>query len=618
MTIRTRIGAAAVFATGIAIAGGCNDAVDVGTRTSALGGGVPSQLRGYDLGPPFPAGFRDSGLVNGYAEGEWVPFVAIMEGKKLDDADKLAGVVGDGRFGAAIIVPTYSPRHDANSISDLQTTGTYGQGALTPIPDPFDDRWLHDNGYAPFVLGAYADTGDVDLAPVLDVAAQRSGPRRFGGDVGSVSVPISFGAPTSATRVELRFAVRLAPRSLAPIQPGGQAFPGTTAGTAKGAADFFPGPGPIFVGYEVDTPTGIATVPIRVERHTCESDEECLPGETCGDDHTCSEPCTDDSSCPSDQVCEDGECQPPPPPCVEQADCDGNLTCVGGYCVPDCPPGGETTGGDPIVCNPGTGEPPCVQDNQCNDNNVCEDGVCQPCEHPCDVSCRSGLVCRNGSCEEPPAEPCHGNQCPTQTACTTQYDCAGGELCTEGVCTPGGGNVETCATDGDCASGSCIGNVCATSPVERETCTVSTVCAAGHDCINGLCTRRPGICELDGDCATGESCLSGWCGRACGGESDCETSETCSLGRCVDACTTVSTCALGTACIAGGCIPELAFIGHPGGDQSLWDVGFDETEGSGGCSTTSSSQTGTLLLLAMALMLRRRPTRPSRRFRTGS
>src|SRR5262245_44033168 len=39
---------------------------------------LKSQLRGYDLGPPFPAGFRDSGLINGYGEGEWIPFGAII------------------------------------------------------------------------------------------------------------------------------------------------------------------------------------------------------------------------------------------------------------------------------------------------------------------------------------------------------------------------------------------------------------------------------------------------------------------------------------------------------------------------------------------------------------
>ena len=100
-------------------------------RSLAAGSGVKSQLRGYDLGPPFPAGFRDSGLVNGYAEGEWVPFVAVVEGRKLAEAD-----AGDGSYRVTLIVPTYSPRHAANGISDLAVTGTYGLGALTPIPEP--------------------------------------------------------------------------------------------------------------------------------------------------------------------------------------------------------------------------------------------------------------------------------------------------------------------------------------------------------------------------------------------------------------------------------------------------------------------------------------------------
>jgi len=594
-----RIAACGVLTAVIATAG-CNDGADTRTRASALAGGIASQLRGYDLGPPFPAGFRDSGLVNGYAEGEWVPFVAIMEGTKLADADRRAGAIDDGRYGAAIILPTYSPRHGANSISDLRTSGTYGQGALRPIPDPFDDQWLQDNGYAPFVLGAYADTGEVDLAPVIDLAAQRSGPTRFGGAVGSVSVPITFQVPATVTRVELRFAIRLAPPKLQPIQPGGQAFPGTVTGDAKGAADFFPGPGPIFVGYEVDAPTGIATVPIRVERHRCASDTECPPGEACGGDGTCSEPCTDDSSCPSDQVCEDGTCQDPPPPCETDVDCDGNLTCIGGYCVPDCPL--DAGGGDPIVCDPGDGEPPCVRDSQCNRNNVCEDGVCQPCDHPCDESCRPGLECRDGWCEEP-VEPCTGSACPATVTCADQYDCTGGQLCVDGVCADGGGNVQQCLADSNCASGSCIGGVCAVSSVALMTCDAGTVCPAGHDCVLGRCTRRAGRCELDGDCADGESCLSGWCGRACSGDGSCGSAEACLLDRCVATCTSVAQCALGEACISGGCIPELAFVGHAGGDQALWRVGFETEPDGGGCAIAGGGGASTLLLVGLALLL---------------
>ena len=77
------------------------------------------------------------------------------------------------------------------------------EGKLLPIPNPFDDQWLVDNGYSPFVLGAYSDTGDIDSAPLMGDATQRTGPTRFGGDVSSVSVPVTFTVDPSTTRVEL-------------------------------------------------------------------------------------------------------------------------------------------------------------------------------------------------------------------------------------------------------------------------------------------------------------------------------------------------------------------------------------------------------------------------------
>src|SRR6188508_2002380 len=140
------VGDAAMNTTRLALLGlaalaanGCMDGDEhVATGSAALT--VKSQLRGYDLGPPFPAGFRDSGLVNGYAEDEWVPFIAIMEGSKLEDADINSGSAGDGVYSAEIILPNFSPKQGANGLQDLQVTGTYGAGAITPIPDPFDDK----------------------------------------------------------------------------------------------------------------------------------------------------------------------------------------------------------------------------------------------------------------------------------------------------------------------------------------------------------------------------------------------------------------------------------------------------------------------------------------------
>lgn len=591
MTHAVRIAVLAMLASACA-----GEGETIGTQSAELV--VKSQLRGYDLGPPFPAGFRDSGLVNGYSEGEWVPFVAIMEGKKLAEADGLAGSTGDGQYHASIILPTYSPRHDANAIMDLETTGTYGEGKLTPIPDPFDDNWLIEHGYSPFVLGAFADTGDVDSAPAIGEAAQRSGPTRFGGDVASVSVPIDFTAPAEATAVELRFAVRLALPQLTAISPDGQAFPGTEAGTSLGAADFFPGPGPIFVGYEVGKPTGIATVPIRVDRHSCESDAECPPGEFCGGDGECGEPCVDDSNCPTDEVCEDGTCTEPPPPCVEDEDCEGNDACYGGHCLPPCPEDGTGCSGgyddvdsgcDPDACyddggDGGDSTPPCIYDTQCENGDRCEDGICQPPDSPCDMSCPEGEICDDGYCQEPP------------TPCDDDSDCPGGEVCESGQCYPGeppcqGADCPECQWDADCPGGQvCDGGHCqdASPPAPCETdvdcpsgqicegdyCDIPEPCQDDGDCPNGsVCDNTvdrcvpehpPIPCDTAGDCPSGDECTGGFCipPDTCQDDSDCYGGTVCDdvVQLCVPPhppvpCDSVSDCPAGDACTGGYCQP---------------------------------------------------------------
>ncbi|HTM20142.1 MAG TPA: hypothetical protein VL172_06540, partial [Kofleriaceae bacterium] len=532
-------------------------------QAAGPGGGVKSQLRGYDLGPPFPAGLRDSGLVNGYAEGEWIPFVAVMDGRKLEDADAAAGDAGDGAYRATIILPTYSPRHDANGISDLQVVGTYGLAPIAPIPSPFDDQWLIDNGMDPFVLGAYPDAGATDLAPVISDIGQRSGPTRFGGDVASAAVTVDFALDPAATHVELRFAVRLAPPSLQAIAPGGQGFPGTAAGTALGAADFFPGPGPLFVGYQVGDPTGIATVPIRVDRHSCESEDDCLPGEICGPGGGCVPPCETDAECPTDEICEDGVCQPPPPPCTTDDDCqddDVYDVCNGGYCVPPCP----ESCGDPEFCDPdpcippGDEPPPCVSDAQCPGDDVCEDGLCQPPEPPCDVSCPVGEICQDGVCV-PPEPPC-----------TTDSDCPGGELCAGGHCRPG---EPPC--DGDCAP-----------------CTIDEDCPGGQGCEGGVCVdlEPPLPCSQDVDCPTGQTCEGGYCTPPdnCGPQAECGPGELCETdtGTCEPEhppvpCTTASDCPPNSddvytdVCYGGFCTPPDGGPGTPCKNVHDCDTGLD-------------------------------------------
>ncbi len=573
-----------------------------------------SQLRGYDLGPPFPAGFRDSGLVNGYSECEWVPFVAIIEGSKLEDSDLLAGAAGDGQYGVEIIVPNYSPKQNANGIQDLQVTGTYGEGAITPIPEPFDDKWLADNGYLPLVLGAHADTGEVDLAPQIGDISQRSGPTRFGGDLASASIPMTFTAPVGTQNVEVRFAVKMACPDLQPIAPDGQTFPGYEAGTAKGACSFHPGPGPIFVGYHVGKPTGIATVPIRCDRHTCESDDECPPGDYCGGDYECHEPCVDDSNCPTDQVCEDGQCEEPPAPCVDNEDCEGDDHCVGGGCLPPCPDGGNDCGLDDVACDPDA----CYEDDgggSDGDSDADDDGIpddddtdddndgnpddtdgdddgdgrpddtdtcptdpdpcdgCVPdvdtgeCEGggggggggdtpPCiyDSQCDDGYVCEDGVCQPP------DNYC--------DMSCPEGEVCEDGTCQP---PTVPCDDAGDCPGGeTCVDGAChpGTPPCTTncDYCQWDEDCQGGQVCVEGEChTAEPPVpCAGDGDCPSGQVCEGGYCDvpEPCTDDSDCPTGSVCdnTVDFCVPEhppipCDGAEDCPSGDTCTGGFCSP---------------------------------------------------------------
>jgi hypothetical protein len=594
----TRNAACAVLALG-GLLSSCAGDTDLGVQHLAANV-AKSQLRGYDLGPPFPAGLRDSGLINGYGEGEWIPFVAIMEGSKLEDADINQGSAGDGQYRAAIILPTYSERNNANGLIDLATTGTYGQQPVAPIPAGFDNGWLVENGYDPFVLGAFSDTGEHDAAPVILGAAQRTGPTRFGGNVSSVSVSVSWQLANPADNVELRFAVYMAPPGLEPVVPGGAPFASRTPGGALGACSFHPGPGPLFVGYEVDDPTGIATVPIRCRTTTCSGDEECTPGETCNlGTGECDHPCVSDATCPTDQVCEDGVCTETPPTCIDDEDCAG-WYCVGGFCTPECPTECETDVefcGDMERCVPPGGEnPPCTTDAQCPGGELCEDGHCAPPTPPCDMTCPSGDQCVDGVCVPP------------ETPCTDDGQCPGGELCVDGSCTTGeppcpDGTCPTCVTDTDCDGGDlCVGGVCIPSN-PPEACTSVGDCDAGELCEAGFCTPPPGDCGTGGtcpagelcenpggpgncipehppvpcvtvsDCPSGDLCLGGFCTPpggdvhppiACDDSADCPTGDLCAGGFCIPpdgavhppiGCTDASSCPSGDLCTGGFCTP---------------------------------------------------------------
>ncbi len=210
---------------------------------------------------------QSPGLNRGTAEGEWVLCQAVLDGNSLATGDVFDSPAGDGLYSAFIVVPTFSDKSGENGLSDMAVTGTFGVGPVTPVPGGHPEDGVR-------VLGAFGNA-QTDLNPGLPgfPIAPISGPPIFNNETHGVSIRVdmNFGAGNAQTRIDLFFAILLAPDGLkkitgTPPPNTEQPFPGTIFGPpggVSGAAEFFPGPGPLYVGFFVGDPTGIATVPIR-------------------------------------------------------------------------------------------------------------------------------------------------------------------------------------------------------------------------------------------------------------------------------------------------------------------------------------------------------------------
>lgn len=136
-------------------------------------------------------------------------------------------------------------------------------------------------------------------------------------------------------------------------------------------------------------------------------------------------------------------------------------------------------------------------------------------------------------------------------ACATDVDCAGGQLCTRGLCReacsaadpcsdarllchPADGVCVACVLDGDCDdSQRCEENVCV------DGCSDDSACGGGQRC--EVATR---------------TCVS----LGCGGDMDCAGGEGCRVatGECAPICVFDGTCAVGEVCAAGLCLAAEA------------------------------------------------------------
>ncbi len=173
----------------------------------------------------------------------------------------------------------------------------------------------------------------------------------------------------------------------------------------------------------------------------------------------------------------------------------------------------------------------------CNDNNPTTVGDASP--STLDADGDAGSV--NIDVADPDAAADSG-----APACTDNADCAGGELCNEGVCAP------FCFDAEDCP---------ASAPVCDRDNNACVVCLADADCGDGeTCTDH--VCEAgcssNTDCAGGELCREGLCEPFCTSDADCTDGQSCDDNVCVDAsqdCDSNDDCPGGTSCVEGACLP---------------------------------------------------------------
>jgi V8-like Glu-specific endopeptidase len=167
--------------------------------------------------------------------------------------------------------------------------------------------------------------------------------------------------------------------------------------------------------------------------------------------------------------------------------------------------------------------------------------------------CAANAACGSGLCATTDPAPFCTRACSGDDAvCRAGFHC-GGERCARGERSAVGG---ACVTNGDCATGA----FCATRGTTSwctEVCTLDSECPTGFACVDAgarVCAPVEAFygeaCATDADCAVG-SCLAGRCTAACGGGVSCPPGLVC--GRSADGLS--STCRTPTRPVVddGGC-----------------------------------------------------------------
>jgi hypothetical protein len=234
--------------------------------------------------------------------------------------------------------------------------------------------------------------------------------------------------------------------------------------------------------------------------------------------------------------------------CVTGADCASGV-CVASLCVaPTCSDGVQNGTETDVDC--GGSCPPCADTKHCTVNADCATGHCFGYEPGTCVSCMDGVKDGNETDVDCGGTDCdlQGKVCDLGKGCAHGYDCAT-RYCPSGTCAekPNG---QPCTSDGECASGACVGGTlcCATA------CTKEVPSSCGT---TGLCVADGASCAVYG---AGVSCGAPACSggavttSACDGAGNCVASapKPCpGFYACASATTCAASCGDDVGCAAG-------------------------------------------------------------------
>ncbi|MBW2704070.1 MAG: hypothetical protein JRF33_24890 [Deltaproteobacteria bacterium] len=278
--------------------------------------------------------------------------------------------------------------------------------------------------------------------------------------------------------------------------------------------------------------------------------------------------CKKDGDCPINWRCDvySSSCR-----CVSDAACNADL---GEKCMPDgqcriytgCTSDVEC--GSLYRCDTGTGECLCIDDAACAEGEKCNDsGFCQPATGCFDnEDCGQGEYCDTGT-----------RACIPSGTCNTKFQCAIGQVCLNGTCSPGCEDHGDCALFSACISGTCQDGVCG----DNSFCGFMEYCQGGQ-CLSAYNNQYapycracdsadPGSCgEMSNPCLiypligdpfddaypdnwrTEASDPSNYCAVDCSGGQACPNGFNCSSIISItmdDLCTTDADCPGGLPCL---------------------------------------------------------------------